>query len=103
MHTVTSSRSSSEHHDRFRPKRAARREQRLGGTQVRPHAEVEVGFAFRADRRGKMKDHVGPGEHVTPGAGGIQQVAEVATDRSHSSIRGEIRSNRRTVNERHPG
>ena len=55
-----------EHHDRARPQRAARREQRLGGAQVGPHAEVEVRLAFRADRRGEVEDDVGPGERSAP-------------------------------------
>jgi hypothetical protein len=91
-----------EHHHRIRPERTASREQRLGGAQVRADTQIEVRFAFRADGRGKMEDHLGSGERVGTGAG-IQQLSDVAADRRHPRVGYQIRWNRRLVDERHPG
>jgi hypothetical protein len=48
-----------------RADRAARREQGLGGVQVRPDAEVEVCFALPADRGREMEDHVRSGQRAS--------------------------------------
>ena len=44
-----------------------------------------------------------PASAPPPGAGGIQQFAEVAADRGHPPVGGEIGASRRLVDERHPG
>jgi hypothetical protein len=49
-----------------------------------------------------MEYHVRPGERVPSGAGRIQQFAELTPDRHHPLVRGEIRGDRRTVQQRHP-
>jgi hypothetical protein len=86
-----------EHHDRAGPERAAGRQQRLGAAQVRPHAEVEVGFAFRADRGREMEDHIRPGQRARPAGRGVQQFAHLTADD------GQVGGGRRLVEERHPG
>jgi hypothetical protein len=87
-------------HDRSGPERTARSEQRLGGTQVRPDAEVKIGLALAADRRGQVEDDVGAGQQVRPGG---QQFAEVAADGGYPLVGGQVLRHRRLVGQGQPG
>src|SRR5271165_2818256 len=72
---------------------SAELQQRLGGAQVSPHSEVEVRFARGADGSGEVEDQVGIGERGWDGAGGVQQLTEVAADGRDSVVGRQVRWN----------
>ncbi len=86
-----------EHDHRLAARGPARGQQRLGGAQVGPQAEVEVGLAFRADRGGQMEDHRGAGERCPARTARPDQLAELAAQRGDPLVRGQVGGQRRLV------
>jgi hypothetical protein len=76
-----------EHHNWIGSELAARRQERFSRPEVRPHAEVEVRFAFSADRRSQMEDHVGPGKRFPARTRRAGQVSEIASDHASACPR----------------
>jgi hypothetical protein len=79
--------------------RPGRHQQRLGGPQVGPDPEVEVGLALGADRRGQMEDHVGGHGGVEAVAARAEQVEQVAFDPAHTRVGGQIGRQRGPVDQ----
>ena len=90
-------------HQRAGAHRAAGREQRLRGVQVRPDTQVEVGLALPADRGGQVKDHVGAGQRLPPGLPGGHQPGQIALGHRDPRVGRQVRRRRGLVEERHPG
>ena len=100
------------HQDPAVPRRAAEGQQRLGGAQVGPHAQVEICLALPAHRRGQVEDHLGPGQRVPsgpgpghrvpPGRAGFQQFVQLAADDRDPGIGGQVGRRLHPVDERHP-
>ena len=49
-----------------------------------------------------MEDHISLGDRVPPGAPLAEQLGEVAADRGHPLVRGQVRGDGRPVDQRHP-
>jgi hypothetical protein len=65
-------------------------------------AQVEVGLALAADRRGQVEDDVGAAEQGRPALRGLQQADQVSGHHAHARVGGEIGRGRHPVRERQP-
>ena len=65
--------------------------------QVGPHAEVEVGLALPAHRRGQVEDHVGRHRGIQSLTAWAEQFEQVTFDPGDQRVGGQVRRQRRPV------